>query len=110
MTDVDKKQAAPGAQKAKAATDTPPAAGSPAANMRDGNPFMTALVFFTVISGLVAVVLYIVGATQNQSGDDPIGQATSFAIAGTFVSFALVLFVGTMIAGAINWQLTRLKK
>lgn len=110
MTDVDKKQAAPGAQKAKAATDAQSAAGTPDAKTRDSNPFMTALVLFTVVSGLVAVVLYIVGATQNQSGDDPLGQATSFAIAGTFVSFALVLFVGTMIAGAINWQLARVKK
>jgi hypothetical protein len=111
VTDDARQVGAPRSQKAKAGTETTPDAVAPvAAKSRDGNPFITALVIFTAISGLVAVALYIVGATQNQAGDDPLGQATSFTIAGTFVSFALILFVGTMIAGAINWQLARLKQ
>lgn len=110
MTDIVEKKAVPEVRKAKAGTDVPPAADAPVASKsRDGNPFMSALVIFTVISGLVALALYIIGQTQNEAGD-LLGQAASLDVAGKFVSFALILFVGTMIAGAINWQLTRLKK
>jgi nitric oxide reductase large subunit len=111
VTDVAKKPATPRVERAKTNTAASTHADAPAiAKTRDGNPFMTLLVVFTVIAGLVALVLYIIGETQNQGGDDPLGQAASLDVAGRFVNFALILFVGTMIAGAINWQLTRLKK
>jgi hypothetical protein len=74
------------------------------------NPFLITLVVLTAVFGVVGVVLYFLGSAQNPIGDDPAASLPFLVAGNSWMSFAGVTFLATMIVGGINWQLSKVQK
>ncbi len=84
-----------------------PPVGS-ATEPKERNPYFTALVVLTIVFAAIALIAWIVEANAA-SADQFVVAAIASAIATFSFGVAFLMFFGTLITGAINWHLTKLK-